>query len=285
MSATRSVMAPACGLPCSTAIFHVVLMLCLASLLAGCASSRKPILPRTGTIPLKVWVLLAPGEVPGDPGNNGCRLDAAQIQDHIDHLKSNGTLYGPKVDFTWDPSDLASSEIHYFNLAFYRTIDGDEFHTQIVANYWEDEKLNIYFTGNVEVDGPLIAGTIDPAAADNLSPPLPWILVNDGGFGEFSGFSPGFSPSDVISYNSIEHEITHYLGRFTSRAFGAGAYQRVYNTKEHANPAIGAGSQCILRDGGAPPAWPLNIPGRYNQTATERYEIWQRVYSGNWNNP
>jgi hypothetical protein len=52
-------------------------LLCVMTL-TGCNSwGGRTTVP--GTVPLKVWVMLGPGEAIGGFGNSGCRLIAAQI--------------------------------------------------------------------------------------------------------------------------------------------------------------------------------------------------------------
>ena len=58
------------------------IIVCLAvGLIGGCAS---PIGTPGGPVPLKVWLVLDTGETPGNIGNNGCRLDPADIVNIVD---------------------------------------------------------------------------------------------------------------------------------------------------------------------------------------------------------
>ncbi len=145
-------------------------------------------------------------------------------------------------------------------------------HQDVIANYWEADHLNIYFAGNVQVGGAnQNAFTTDPAFAATLTPDFPYIVCNDGGFTQNSGFV--VSPSQMTSFNVIEHEMDHYLLRRSGVP--------PYNAGEH----VPNGTNNILQDGGAGPAYPLVVPGRWNQAGTEQKEIWDRVFPGLWNNP
>jgi hypothetical protein len=55
---------------------------------------------------------------------------------------------------------------------------------------------------------------------------LPWVSLGDGGFWEDYGFAPNYSPGQVTSYHSIEHEVAHYLARFANRTFGSWPWTR-----------------------------------------------------------
>jgi hypothetical protein len=53
--------------------------LTLALALVGC--ERAPTPTQTVTIPIKVWVVLGPGEQVGGQSNKGCRLTVQEITD------------------------------------------------------------------------------------------------------------------------------------------------------------------------------------------------------------
>jgi hypothetical protein len=242
-------------------------LILLGGLFAGCSQQRKPVLARTGQIPLKAWVILGPGESIGGASNKGCRLTTNEIQDRIAHLKNHTYIYGSNIIFQWTPITPPVAEDPALLPFVSRNRDWMAVHQAVIANYWEPDHLNIYFAGNVQVGGAnQNAFTTDPALAANLTPDFPYIVCNDG-----SVFF--VSPSQMTSYNVIEHEMDHYLLRRDGVP--------PYNTGEH----VPDGTNNILQDGGAGPAYPLVVPGRWNQAGTEQKEIWDRVFPGLWNNP
>jgi hypothetical protein len=244
----------------------------LGSALVGCSQERKPVLARTGQIPLKVWVILGPGESIGGGSNRGCRLTTNEMQDRIAHLKNHAYIYGSNIIFQWTPITPPIAQDPALLPFQPRSRDWMDVHQDVIANYWEADHLNIYFAGNVQINGQnQNAFTTDPALAAQLTPDFPYIVCNDGGFTQSSGFV--VSASQMTSYNVIEHEMTHYLLRRSGVP--------PYNSGEHSP----SGSNNILRDGGAPPAYPLVVPGRWNSAGTEQKEIWDRVFAGVWNNP
>jgi len=160
------------------------------------------------------------------------------------------------------------------------TRDFEEWHDDVVVGNWDSQKINIYFVGNVQTnvnDPDRAAGlTSDPEQAPGLNLPRAVIIINDGGFDQNSGFAPQYSPSTSLTYNILEHEMAHYLARFRNRTING----TTYNLGEHAP----ANTNNILNDGRPPPAKPAVIPGRATQAGTEKFEIWQRISSGDWNN-
>jgi hypothetical protein len=117
--------------------------------------------------------------------------------------------------------------------------------------------------------------TIDPRGAQSTTSQLPYVILCDGGLQLGYGFDPQHTPALVTGYHLIEHEVTPYLARFANRTFE----NRTYDASEHA--PLGANN--ILR----PEPWPLPlvVPGRWDRPGTEAKEIWDRISSGNWNNP
>jgi hypothetical protein len=256
--------------------------LCLALLVVGCTSQRKPIMPRTGIIPLQVWVVLGPGEAIGNRGNRGCRLTTQEIVDRIQSLQTHAAIYGQNVVFQWQPAQPVQAQDPALLPFTPRSRDWPNWHQQVVANNWQSGRLNIYFVGDLQLNGQSVVGlTCDPQCAQGQTPDRPWIALVDGGFQLSNGFNPTYTPALVTSYLVAEHEMTHYLGRFTNRTFGAPPNQRTYDNSEH----VPNGSNNVLQDGGTPPPYPLVIPGRWNQNGTETQEIWDRIWAGTWNNP
>lgn len=252
--------------------FTAFLCVCALSAVAGCSNERKPILARTGQIPVKVWVILGPGESIGGNSNKGCRLTTNDMQNRIAHLKNHTYIYGSNITFQWTPITPPVAEDPALLPFQPRNRDRQDVHDDVMANYWEPDHLNIYFAGNVQVGGQnQNAYTTDPAQATLLTPEFPYIVCNDGGFALASGFST--TPSQMTSFNVIEHEMAHYLLRRSGVA--------PYNAGEH----VPNGQNNVLQDGGAGPAYPLVVPGRWNRTGTEQKEIWDRVFAGLWNNP
>lgn len=105
---------------------------------------------------------------------------------------------------------------------------------------------------------------------------FPHFFVNDGGRGLQSGFVPGREPAQVISFHTLEHEMTHYLARFRNLTFGSGPSSRTYDSGEH----VPAGSNNVLS---LDLVNPLVIPGSDSDIATEKGQIWSRIMSGAWN--
>jgi len=65
---------------------------------------------------------------------------------------------------------------------------------------------------------------------------------------------------------------------FANRAFGEPPNQRVYDSDEHESATA---NNLLSRD----PPHPVVIPGLTSEPDTENLEIWNRIESGNWNNP
>lgn len=262
----------------------------VALALAGC--SGRAINPGTGIVDVKVWVVLSANDFEiGDRSNLGCRLTEQEVRDRIGALQQSGAIFGGNTTFRWSPADI--------ELIFDPTIFDRE--NQRIEDWisWAHYSafaptnvVNIWFAGNLQPTGAsnVWAGTLDPQAASQVDPlPAgPWIVINDGGFTRTFGFVPppsNGSPAAVTGYNIIQHEMDHYLGRFTSRVFTATGSQ--YDSGEHdAAPPLNMRNN-VLRSGGvdgttAP--YPLVIPSA-SQGVSERQEVWQRIRTGQWNNP
>ena len=206
------------------------------------------------------------------------------MRDRIQSLQNNAYIFGPNLTFQWTPNTPTEAQDPSLLPFTARTRSTVQTQQSVVANFWQSGQINIYFCGNVQPNPSIpmgaLAASVDPQQASQWTPPLPRIFLNDGGFALSSGFDPIFTPELMTSYFAIEHEMAHYLGRFTNRSFGQPPNQRVYDAGEH----VPNGQNNIL-ELSAPPALPLVVPGRWNQSGTENKEIWDRISAGNWNNP
>lgn len=266
----------------------VAVSLCVAAC-PGCrggGQSQPTTTPSMVTIPIAVHVFLENNDVMGGRANVGCRLTQQEIEDHISSLLSHNTTFGSHVTFT---RDTLNDQILYYpdGSPADRTITTSTFYAGVAAE-WKEGFINIWFVGNVQDDvmETAIGITVDPAEAATLSiPDCPIIIINDGGFELASGFADKTSPSEAVSYYAIEHEMTHYLGRFTNQPIGSGLDLRDYDGSEHCDHTKGAGNNCILRDSQPPPGPPLVIPGKESDPATELGQISKRIQDEKWNNP
>lgn len=269
----------------------------------GCVQPRKPVVQSpTVRIPLKVWRVLAltdSQELPDCRTNVGCRLTADEIREQMSALRGNQSLFG-HVEFVWgkceggtNPGVPCASDddcndgacvheaqvIIHWQLPFVgRTQYSNQWEEQVLnAANWTGEHINIYFTGNVwhpRYPGQFTGGmNVDPQDATQHNVPLPYILINDGGDVLPSGFL--YPPFVVILRRTMEHEVTHFLARFTNRTFGQDGTERHYDDEEH----VPAGQENILSKDSF---HKLVIPGRLDQPGTEQHEIWERVRNGRW---
>jgi len=252
-------------------------------LLAGCGD--KPVRPQTGTIPLKAWCVLGPGESPGNRSNRGCRLMTHEIQQYIRHLQNSSYILGANIRFAWQIYELDEAQDPALLPYVSRTRDYRVWHQTVVFNYWTEGHINIYFVGNVEYYPPAQpdAITVDPSQAWRLDPDdRPWILINDTGYGSENGIT--YDPlTCTIPANVLVHEMVHYLARFESQCFGVEPNRRCYDSGEHIANVL---DYNILRYGYACDIpYPPYLPGRWKQPETERGRIWARVYAGQWPYP
>ena len=255
--------------------------------LSGCQSGNKTINPGTGQVDLRVWVVPAQGDIFGFDDNVGCRLDMSQISARIQRIQSSSPLFGANTTFAWDG---VVTQITDQQIPFDRTTQAQNINFWTSPNFllWQNgfydpSKINIYFTGNVQSDGNptggINAATLEPFPGSFSASGVPaFVFINDGGFNQFSGFL--ITPAAMTSRNIIEHEMTHYLGRFTNRTFGASTNARTYNAEEH----VPQGSNNILTPF-TPPPHPFVLHGTKTAVGTEKNEVWNRIISGNWNNP
>lgn len=226
-------------------------------IVAGC-SQPKPVLPGTGTIPVKAWIVLGPsgGEQIGGNSNRGCRLTQAEINQFRAQLISNRKAFSPKLNIVWTMAD--QEVIHDPGIPVFgaRRRDAQAFQEQVVeAGNWNDQFLNIYFCGNIEVNNQAVEGaTRDPASGTDA----PRIIINDGGGTAASGHFV------YTVHNTLEHEWAHYLLRRNSVS--------PYDSGEH----VPAGSQNVLSLDLIPP---IIVP------SSEQNEVTTRVVNGTWNQP
>lgn len=283
---------------------RLIFLALIPALLFGCKDEEKPINATPGTVPLKVWVIRAPSDVVTEPAilqNKGCRLTDDQIRDRIHHLQNNATtLFGTNIKFEWMPENPTEIQDPSLDAVSIRVRDTTHMYTNLIVGpgNWDFLSINLYFAGDIQHVGPLEtypqfpvpAITFDPKElSDNgITPNRGHVLLNDCGFDSASGFpdravTPGpnptiiaFDPASVTSYNIFEHEMTHYLARFTSTCFPVGS-SNCYSTTEHSLSANN-----ILRVGIIPPPT-LFLPGKWDDPSTERGQIWDRVLGQRWN--
>jgi len=197
-------------------------------------------------------VVLASGEVPGAATNKGCRLTLRQITDHLEHLNkftesnwqfsirypkqagSNGLV----IPLEFEDALILQMAAHPpggpRNFPFSSWIglapqgipgSGGAGSIQVAQQLglWDANKINIFFTGNVQVNtsnpDDTRANTVDPS--DEQPPVIRHIFIND------LGFEIG-TPRTELTWNVLPHELCHYLIRQKSTQNGR------YNLFEHA---------------------------------------------------
>ncbi|HUU82027.1 MAG TPA: hypothetical protein VM243_00865 [Phycisphaerae bacterium] len=229
---------------------------------------------------MEAWVVLGPGESVGGRSNRGCRLTNAEIRDFLTQLSNNRRVFGGNIDFVLPQNVLNAVDSQFYFQQ--RPYAFNFFRDHILANYWTDGKLNIYFAGAYQTLPPIglpQAISCDPAGY----PPFgrSFILLNDGGMTQGSGFVPNLSPAEVLSYFVLEHEVAHFF----LRRDGYGEY----DDAEHIpcrcpSPDPPCARNDHLLDGcgvpyGSPdPVWPFNLTIPFS----EKREIWCRVWEGVW---
>lgn len=277
----------------------------VSTCVVGCSKDTNA---GTKEVPLKVWVVRAPTEPAGNPGNKGCRLSDQQISERVSLLINHASeLYGANIKFTWSGTPTLATDGFLPALPM-RTVPLATWITYIPyyhpsvphSDNWDQNRINIYFVGDVQAQWdpypqyPALGLTEDPKDLFLAGQPpndcRGVIVLNDGGFDEPYGFStrppaPGLAPitfdqATVTPLNVIEHEMTHYLGRFTSLCFPLNNPDPAdcYSATEHSIQENNILKLNIV------PVPPLVLPGRWDNTYTERGKVWQRVYNGGWNN-
>jgi len=239
----------------------------LAITATGCKRSTPQ--PPSGTVPLKVWVVLnvQQSDVFDEPGyenNQGCRLSRADIASYIEALQNNSDLFGTADQpFTWDESiDVVRTQkipLCFFPPCERRTDFAQAFEDIFnIQGKWEEKHLNIYFCGwmslNPNTPDQVVGLTFDPGD----KPTRPFIFVNDRGWNAPEGSF--VSLPDLI----LEHEVAHFLLRRRNMP--------PYDSTEH----VPDGSDNIL-DTLAP--HPLILP------TSETEETRSRILNGTWDNP
>jgi hypothetical protein len=224
----------------------------------GC-NHPKVVMPGTNIIPVKAWIVLGPsaGEQIGQDNNRGCRLTQAEIDAFRSQLIGNRKAFCPALVITWSIADQeVINDPSIPPLPFQpRRTEIALFQQNMVSQYWNNDFLNVYFCGNVEVNGNQAFGiTCDPAGCQDA----PYIIVNDGGFTASSGHA---SP---ITRLTFEHELAHYLLRRINVS--------PYDSGEH----VPNNSQNILTVG---------LPRVMVVPTSEQSEICGRVRNGTWNLP
>jgi hypothetical protein len=290
--------------------------LCISSMLGGCfsGSGRKPIDPGTGIVTISVWRVLAPGDALDSRSNRGCRLFASEISGIVNDLIANAHMFGGNTSFSWnhqirdqfndghdDPGYLAFGGLSNSRTYKPSLIDDYAYFEYLFKpnNGWHENRVNIYFVGDVQwpgvtpADPPLFAAerwaaTRDPA--DHLITlgirRLRWTYINDGSFLNNDGdpFPVGGPPrfTEILASHAIQHEATHYLARFDSKCFTDPTGTRCYEPEEH---IIGGGNNILRPSVAAGQSLPLVIPGGIATPGTEKAEVFGRVIAGTWNNP
>lgn len=265
----------------------VVLTLTLAFVgFGGCATSKKPVKAGTYQVDLKVWAVVNFGESLGNSSNNGCRLTTQDITNIVEQLKNNSAVYGVNTKFNWDgmiSTFQANVPSRSYPIgAFINDISGD-------PPNWTQDMLNVYFIGSP--DNNSIGATLGPdtyvATGDRIA--TPFVRIGDGGIN-----GPASNPTVVRKRLTLEHEVSHYIGRFNidasmigdpsqffGKTYGMGATQRVYDGGEHLQSSLYLMSAAPVYD----TQRSLVIPGIERPPQDELGEVSQRIQAGRWNFP
>ena len=257
--------------------------------MAACSTSRQPINSgATGVVDLTVWIVLAPNDILGDLSNRGCRMTGAEVTAFINALRANSGIYGGNTVFNWTGVPVV---VHDQLIPSGNRTQDEAWWTNPSYLMWQNEyfdpnTVNIYFVGNVQPGGAAnpregYAATADPGTPGAFQHFPAFIYLNDGGYETPFGFLPTDTPALVVSYHVLEHELTHYFGRFRNRQFPETG--SIYDAGEH-DIATPAPRNNILR-ANAPVPDPLVIPGSATTGSSEKREIWDRISAGLWNNP
>lgn len=259
--------------PFLRALFHCGLV----APLAGCRQSSGPraVNPGSKRVDLKVWVVLGGThtETIGRRENAGCRLTAAEMTRFITELQRNANFFSSGCTFTWDGQFDDANTIYFTglnttNINQNRRRSTTQFvgEVLITQDMWVQDHINLYFGGAFGEDeqgGLPLAFTRDPCGAQGY---WPFIVLCDGGPDAGAGQDPA-----LALFLVFEHEMTHFLGRFTNRPIGPFSYgpgEHVLDT-----PANHASNILVPT-----PAMVLMIGDR------ERSELTDRVNSGQWPN-
>ena len=283
---------------------YLILLAILCAVIGAC-DKAKPVTPpvQAGTrvIQIKTWVILgsSPQEVIGRRENAGCRLTQAEMTAYIQHtgpppnnhpggLRAHANFFGNGTTFAWSGQFHV---INFTNLIIFttagnrrRTANAYEEEVFDLQNKWDPDVVNIYFAGWIDYDESLSSQEQQfglPAAAAFTADPsqfsTPYILINDGGPYNLTGWQ------DRSDERILEHEMTHFLGRFSGDTFGPYTINGqqtslTYNNEEH-TPTVPADWKLVNILWGGDPLYYVKIGRR------ERQEIVTRVFNGNWLNP
>lgn len=225
---------------------------------AGC-NNPKVVMAGTGIIPVKAWIVLggAGSEQIGGISNRGCRLTQAEIDIFKAQLIASRKSFSPSLVINWSFADQQVITDNAIPVTGPRKTEFANFNQNMVSQHWNNDFLNIYFTGNVEVNSGAVWGaTLDPGN----SPGRPFLIVNDG------GFQTGIGHQSPIFRLTLRHELAHYLLR------NGGVSP--YDTGEH----VPSGSANILAKGNNPQRV-MVVP------SSDQGQITTRVQNGTWNLP
>lgn len=282
-------------------LFKPLFLIPVALLLGGClsGSGSKPINPGTGQIDIQVWRVLAPLDVPGNRGNQGCRLFDGEITQIVTGLQQNAPMFGGSTRFLWNGS-VNNLVLDEFDAGYCtgpgRRICSPRLVHDAVFNLWlfsfpgwAENKINVYFCGDIKDPGlekpavDLWGLTYDPGVHSiyAFSPTFRCIIMNDGGFATQSGFDFLTSKNGHV----LQHEATHYLARFDSQCFTGPSGTRCYDAGEHDNVSLNHILLPSLNEGPPLVPLPLKIPGGIATPGTELFQVFDRIITGNWNNP
>lgn len=240
----------------------------------GCKrGTTHPVVP---TAPINVIVVLKTGEQIGGANNRGCRLTRAQMTEYLDNLNTfcrahwqfqisfpgQGNQVNPVV---FEDQNLILLDLPGQPGARRYPIDIwllAALPTAVNLGLWDINEVNIFFTGNVQVDinqpSNTRANTVDPS--DAQAQVVRHLFIND------LGFVNG-NAQVIPGWHVLEHEFCHYLIRQKSTQNGR------YTSTEHTfNP----NANQLMRPTTAHPA--VVVP-------QDAQEVMQRARAGLWNAP
>lgn len=233
-----------CGATYSRYSVRVPLCLVLVAsmLLCGCKEDQKstvaPVLP---TVQINPIVVLKPGEQIGGSSNRGCRLTKAQMTDHLNNLNNFAKQHWKfQISFPVQGSQVNPQSFEDTQLV-QADLPGNPGARRFPAliwlmaslptannlGLWDSNRVNVFFTGNVQVDFQFPtetrANTVDPSDAQGQV--VRHIYIND--FGFVTG-----SANTNLTWHVLPHELCHYLIRQKATQGGR------YDTNEHAGANV-----------------------------------------------
>lgn len=263
-------------------------MAILSSLLVGCSTPPATV-SQTGpsaAIPIAVWRLQVFNDSLTSPQSNlGCRMPDADIALVTNDLMAKARALSPNCVFTWNGNinSIFSPWITTRPQSYDATLLAIHFYYFDTGDGWNPDALNIYYVGdsqstvNPYPSNVTIAATYDPAAA-NTAQILPHIFVNDQGYNSSFGCFPGESAAGLASSHTVPHEACHFLARFSNRCFVGANPNRCYSNSEH----VPASAWNLMR---ANIPAPLVVQGDASDSASEKGEIFNRIFNSQWNSP